>query len=585
LKRWTLLLAGAALWLFLAAIPALADGGPHVAAVNNGSSSLTADSCAGCHRAHTAQGATLLKTDEETLCLTCHGAQSAGATTDVITGVQYVSGAQHNVAASAGTQLGALRNGGFEQARIGDPFRYTIDNGSGVATRKPKIQVSATPEDVTSSHLPALAGLSQPGLAWGNGANGSGVGPVVALECGSCHNPHGNGNFRILRSFGTTEGGIPTGVNAAWTASLFDAGVVNATTFRTVASNGLNVGDTVTISGNSQATANVTGVVASVPASNTFTLTGVTITGTGTGGTVTRSAALGVKVTDSNVDSDNDPTNGIDLATKNYTVIQAPGPGYLLYAAQVTTGPLTGDYLHRVVPWNALTGTNADAPNGIPAAVGTQPAFNDQINAWCSTCHTRYLANQNPTNTSGAVANSWGTPRAAGAVIGVTDVTAGAVFTAPSHGFVVGDKVYLNQTNATPNIGVPAETYTVATVPTTSTFTLTDVTSATAASGLTNTFVRKVDATYMYQHRVRSDRACTTCHVTHGSNAVMEDTNPTLAGNQGYSSTYTYPNGTASASSRLLKVGNRGTCQMCHDPTGTDVIGNQYPPGPVPSTP
>ena len=58
-RRLALLFAGGAVWLFLAAIPVLADGGPHVAAINSGvNGGLTADSCAGCHRAHTAQGAT-----------------------------------------------------------------------------------------------------------------------------------------------------------------------------------------------------------------------------------------------------------------------------------------------------------------------------------------------------------------------------------------------------------------------------------------------------------------------------------------------------------------------------------------------
>ena len=61
MRRLMLLIAAASLWLFLAAVPALADGGPHVASVNSGVSSLTADSCAGCHRAHTAQGAMLLE--------------------------------------------------------------------------------------------------------------------------------------------------------------------------------------------------------------------------------------------------------------------------------------------------------------------------------------------------------------------------------------------------------------------------------------------------------------------------------------------------------------------------------------------
>ncbi len=122
MRRWTLLLAGAALWLFLAAIPALADGGPHVAATNSGvgASGLTADNCAGCHRAHTAQGAMLLITGRRSaLCLTCHGAGATGATTNVMNGVQYypvgASDPSHRV--NDTTILGALRNGGFITAR------------------------------------------------------------------------------------------------------------------------------------------------------------------------------------------------------------------------------------------------------------------------------------------------------------------------------------------------------------------------------------------------------------------------------------------------------------------------------------
>ena len=80
MRRLGLLLAGAGLWLFLASIPALADGGPHVANTNNGSLTLTADSCAGCHRAHTAQGPYLIKASSETLlCLSCHGPSTTGA--------------------------------------------------------------------------------------------------------------------------------------------------------------------------------------------------------------------------------------------------------------------------------------------------------------------------------------------------------------------------------------------------------------------------------------------------------------------------------------------------------------------------
>ncbi len=81
---------------------------------------------------------------------------------------------------------------------------------------------------------------------------------------------------------------------------------------------------------------------------------------------------------------------------------------------------------------------------------------------------------------------------------------------------------------------------------------------------------------FKYQHNTQSNRACTTCHVSHGSNAQMDGT---------YSSTYTYPDGRVSANSRLLKIDNRGTCQACHDPTGTFGPSNSVGPVPVPLVP
>jgi hypothetical protein len=69
------------------------------------------------------------------------------------------------------------------------------------------------------------------------------------------------------------------------------------------------------------------------------------------------------------------------------------------------------------------------------------------------------------------------------------------------------------------------------------------------------------DAIYDYRHTTSTRPECTQCHVAHGSNAAM---------NGSYSSAFPYPGGApVSGSSRLLKLDNRGTCQMCHDPTGT----------------
>ncbi|HMA45906.1 MAG TPA: cytochrome c3 family protein, partial [Frankiaceae bacterium] len=73
-----------------------------------------------------------------------------------------------------------------------------------------------------------------------------------------------------------------------------------------------------------------------------------------------------------------------------------------------------------------------------------------------------------------------------------------------------------------------------------------------------------IDPVYTYRHQTNQTE-CTQCHVSHGSNAVMSGVN---------SSDFAYPvepGGTAltGPSSRLLKIDNRGTCQACHDPTGT----------------
>jgi predicted CXXCH cytochrome family protein len=405
------LIVAAAAWLFIAAIPALADGGPHVAAVNSGASTLTADTCAGCHRAHTSQGPLLLAAaSEDALCLACHGATGTGATTDVMTGVQYAVGIAGSM--RGGAQLGALRSGGFDQARIASSTPSRVLQAGSPSRQWAQVGVGA-PTDVTSAHLNLPEnGLSAPAVAWGNGANLSGVGLTVALGCTSCHNPHGNGQYRILNP------------------------------------------------------------VPSLAAST---------------GTYSPVAAPGAIVTDSPLIN---AATGI-AETKNYTVIQTRGPSYLLYASQVANGayPATsGDYWHVRVPWNSATGTN-DAPNGIPVNAGPLVAFDTQITAWCSACHTRYYA-----------------------------------------------------------------------------------ISADDPSG---------DGIYAYRHQTVSNQACTTCHVAHGSNAAMTGT---------FSGAFPYPGSTPgltnlSPSSRLLKVDNRGTCQLCHDPTRTVAAGQYIGPLPTPGAP
>jgi len=521
-RRLALLFAGATLWLFLAAFPVFADGGVHVAGNNSGLSTLTADSCAGCHRAHTAQGEYLINsTSTEGLCLTCHGASSVGSAVDVMTGVQYTVGTTDP---RGDVILGALRGGGFDQARIdaGVVTRLSYLRNATSVSQKPRVGVGA-PEDVNSAHIAMTEnGLTNPGVAWGNGAVGTGAGPSVTVTCTSCHNPHGNGQYRILKPFPEDHDAV---IDNAWVVNIIAAVAANDRLYTDV-SHGLLVGDVVTIAGTGTAADGTGQVVASVNASssgNYFTLTGVDIlANAGIGGTVTRTS--GVPVTDATL-----PTTG---DARNYTVMQVKGTEgneatYLLYASQVETAAgagtfngipgtytaLGGDYFARNVPWNPYINSPAcdptapppaspdpcsssalganSAPNGLPST------FSGQITAWCASCHTRYLTNYN-----------------------VEDPAAPAVV---AHGWA---------------------------------------------------FPRPGESLFAFQHSTSPGRDCLTCHVSHGSNAEMTGF---------YTSNYTYPDGTPSDSSRLLKVDNRGTCQACHDPTETIEAGTLLGPvAPVP---
>ncbi len=100
------------------------------------------------------------------------------------------------------------------------------------------------------------------------------------------------------------------------------------------------------------------------------------------------------------------------------------------------------------------------------------------------------------------------------------------------------------------------------------------------------------DNIFKYRHTSQStSRNCVTCHVSHGSNATMNGWNSTHAAYpnaDGSGGTYAPFSATASTDSRLLKIDNRGTCQACHDPTGTVGAGAVRPtnaPAPVPYAP
>ncbi len=414
MKRLLLLGVGSALMFTMGGVgPAQADtsGSTHKSSAALASEtqlvSVGGGRCASCHRAHTAKAEKLLKEAQPALCYSCHA--DLGSNLDVVDG--QASGV-------------ALRGGGFEYA--------SIDGAGATKTMPAVLDKYAHPESnlvpvlkdttgklvltpVTSRHQ--IDGTTQ-GTMWGNGAVSANIGGAldagktgVTLECGSCHDPHGNGNYRILR---------PVPNDASTTAS---AGVLAV-------------------------------VVAPVNIPDVPQLT-----------------------------SDGKENKRVYTTDNYWTVADRQVP-------TTTGGPLTA----------IGTGTNPVAGsttystdgNGYMKGQGGTDGYITNVAAWCTTCHTRYLAGS----------GSHSTP----------------------------------------------------------------LTSGTGATLTT-------DATFTYRHR--SDAAdkegvnrpnCIQCHVSHGSNVAMSAYR---------ARTFTAPDGTTPApagtpamavnNSRLLRVDNRGTCEMCHN--------------------
>ena len=189
--------------LFASSAPVWADNGPHLSGTG-----IVTDSCASCHRVHTAEAGRLLAQPQGALCYTCHGSSATGANTDVVDGVGYSGGGR------SGGEAGALRGGGFSYALIGS------GSASGQQIGSPNLNgvvpVRAGGAGVTSTH--SVDGSAQ--TAWGNGPISASLdyGKDISLRCGSCHDPHGNGNYRILRPI-PRDSGAGTGVAIPDTAT------------------------------------------------------------------------------------------------------------------------------------------------------------------------------------------------------------------------------------------------------------------------------------------------------------------------------------------------------------------------------
>ncbi len=324
MRRWTLLLAGAALWLFLAAIPALADGGPHVAATNYGAGSggLTADSCAGCHRAHTAQ------------------------------------------ATRSSSQSGQIR------ALPDLPRRRTAP-----ARRRRRDRRPVHPGGPSQRHRTAASHPRRPPRRrLRPGPHRRPAPPYKAIGVPSAHGYPSTAKVPVLKDGTGAIAGAPV-----TSAHLPLAGQVTSFT-GTTWGNVARASDT-SVAGHRRAPSSAR--LATTRTGTASTASSIRSPGRqrGVGHESSRRAATpGAVVTDAALPPSGD--------TRNYTVIQTerrhrhaprePGHRSALRRPPATTSAGRS-------PGTGRAATN-DAPNGQSAT------FNAQINAWCVTCHTRYLA-------------------------------------------------------------------------------------------------------------------------------------------------------------------------------------------------
>jgi predicted CXXCH cytochrome family protein len=540
--------ASAGLWLFVAALPAFADGGPHVMTVNNGTSGINGD-CASCHRAHTAEAADLLTADMPTLCTNCHNGTKA--TTDVVDGVQYTPSGTAG-AYQQSTTVGALRGGGFDYALMGTPARVSVGGSQ-------TITFAGAPTTFT--------------VAWNGGAASGAVTYNVANAAARTQTLTDTENALVAAGAGTsnkyttsgasnaTYGKNPAGavttdnVTVAWaknadgTTNYLQIVVTMQNDLRLASQTLITVvptGTTVAVADTTQSAVREAGRIGVLASGTATTSThggvgnvwgnGAVNSGAGVAGVTLDCAkchnphgngqyrilqtepgedwaapyavtnAGGVEVADVT------PATLTGLQVRNYTVnpstnglttgiVGTPTQGdYWQYKWDPTgTTNFTNFYLGQAdmaKGWTGLTPVNK-ATNG-----GAAPANSTGLmTAWCIQCHTRY--NGYNVDANGLIGGS----------------------NAPSL-----------------NAQMPA------------------------------------DSDFMYKHGT-TRVGCEQCHVSHGSNAAMT-TNGSVS--------VQWPDGTGGAGtasetdSRLLKVQNRGTCTLCHDPTGTVTPGTAV--GPVPGT-
>ena len=588
---------GAAL---IASAPAFADNGPHV--TNMGTSAIGSgpDGCAGCHRLHSAAGAGYLfrsATTETQLCENCHGTAGTGASTDVMDGWSYTG--------TATTSVAPLRAGGFEKAGIvgNSTSRSPLADPSNdrlITKAANNISGTKATSAVTSSHAVEVASTM-----WGYGTTGTGA-ANVALECTSCHNPHGNGNFRILRPVayaGTTDGST---LQSATTNNYFVAPVVvNSATavpytdvdgaakfsyvYVTATAHNLRPGQTVGIVNMLPDGYNGTGTVTSVTSATSFTIgaKSATLVASTAGGYVSQAWPQNIK---SLTVSGQDVTfttwanhgltapldnSGSKQSTQFVTIagVQGGASGFNFTQVPVTAVPTPSTFTVTVPAGTTVpaasaytTGLSGGYILGIPdslnkANLGTQ--VYQQDNFWHADDHFYTGVKSSNLSPASLVAVTAATRDAAYVAPGGTPLSY-TYTTSSAHGLAVGNIVTVT---GMAKSGFNVSAVTVTAVPTTTTFTITAYPTSDPTASSTGTNASGQQAGYLSPKTSSAfinnvSQWCSTCHTRYlaGGNSRMLPNTPAA----GVDSVFTYRHTSNSAGE------DSPNCIQCHVAHGSD---------------
>jgi doubled CXXCH domain len=520
--------------LFLAVAPVFADGGPHELVNNSGSAGLTGD-CAACHRAHTAQAESLLKAALPGLCLNCHN--GTGATTDVVDGYQLVPSSWTHTPATDNV-LGALRGGGFSYALIDSGHAARLAYG-GSQTIRFTASVDAGTWDLTIDGHTAT-GLSRSITASAlqtllNAGGWLGTSTTYTSACSATTCP-------------TSGSSAPTTNNA--TVKLATASGVNTYT--------------VTYQNEERLVAHTISAIPTV--SDPLRASGVTVTITTADTTAARfTGFVGVLARADKEAVTSKHTNDGALGTVWGNGLPGVGVTYVGPVVETTSDKVGlncaqchnphGNGQYRVL--QVTPGENFDPTTGF-VGLGRDVEVKDVGDPSTTKNYTVKSGAQATDVTGTATAGDYFRKRYD--PTGVANWTNYYLNADQMNGGWDGTKFVNAKENgdvAPPNTNGLMTAWCVACH--------TRYSTATGTSNLSNGAGANADTgdpIFRYRHSTSSSVGCEQCHVSHGSNAVMQ---PGTA-----SANVAWPGGSVgNDDSRLLKVDNRGTCNLCHDPTGT----------------